>query len=73
MIYKDEPKDQNLSIIVAVEGYAQRHNMSEKNVFELMKKYEINTMLRSAWDVLHTQALEESINYVEDVLAWKQK
>ncbi|GMO38147.1 MAG: hypothetical protein Ta2B_17870 [Termitinemataceae bacterium] len=73
MIYKDEPKDANLLVIVAVEGYAQRHNMSEKEVFALMQKYEINSMLRSAWDVLHTQAIEESIDYVEDVLAWKQK
>ncbi|MHC6202904.1 DUF3791 domain-containing protein [Breznakiellaceae bacterium SP9] len=73
MLYKAEPKGQNLSIVAAVEGYAQRHTMSEKEVFELMKKYEIHTMLRSAWDVLHTQALEESIDYVEDALAWKQK
>jgi hypothetical protein len=73
MIYKDEATDENLGIVVAVEGYAQRHNMREKDVFALFKKYEINKMLRSAWSVLHTQALEESIEYVEDVLSWKQK
>lgn len=71
MIYKDEPKDENLGMVVAVEGYAQRHGMSEKDVFELMKKYEVNKGLRSAWTVLHTQALEESIDFVEDVLKRK--
>jgi hypothetical protein len=73
MIYKDESKDENLGIVVAVEGYAQRHNMREKDVFALLQKHEVNKMLRSACVCSTFQALEESIEYVEDVLSWKLK
>jgi hypothetical protein len=68
MIYKDEPKDENLLVVIAVEGYAQRHNMKEKDVFELFKQYEINMAIRECYSTLHTQALEETIDFSEDVL-----
>ncbi|GHV39078.1 hypothetical protein AGMMS49546_10530 [Spirochaetia bacterium] len=68
MIYKDEPKDANLLVVVAVEGYAQRHNMKEKDVFEQFKRYEINIAIRECYSTLHTQDLEETIGFAEDVL-----
>jgi hypothetical protein len=71
MIYYDEPHDANLLVVVAVEGYAQRHNMQEKDVFDLFKKYEINKLIRKHYNTLHTQDLEETIGFAEDVLKRK--
>ena len=34
--------DQNLMIVYAVEGYSQRHNVPEKDVIVLFRKYGIN-------------------------------
>jgi hypothetical protein len=67
MIYKDEPSDANLLVIVAVEGYAEAHNMREKEVFDLFKRYEINALIRKHHNALHTQPLEETIGFAEDV------
>jgi hypothetical protein len=71
MIYKAEPKDANLLVVVAVEGYAQRHNMPGKDVFELFKQYEINTAIRECYSTLHTEDLEETIGFAEDLLKRK--
>jgi hypothetical protein len=71
MIYENEPKDANLLVVVAVESYAQRHNMQEKAVFDLFKQYGVNTLIRKHYNVLHTQDLEETIGFAEDVLKRK--
>ncbi|GMO25965.1 MAG: hypothetical protein Ta2B_05780 [Termitinemataceae bacterium] len=68
MIYYDEPKDENLLVIVAVEGYAKAHNMQEKEVFDLFSKYKINKLIRKNYSALHTQDLDETIDFAEDVL-----
>jgi hypothetical protein len=36
--------DQNLMIVYAVEGYAKRHNLQEKDAFALFQKYKISIM-----------------------------
>ena len=68
----DNERDQNLMIVYAVEGYSQRHNLSEKDVIALFQKYGINRLIRDNYNVLHTQDLDESISFAEDVLSWKQ-
>jgi hypothetical protein len=69
----DIERDQNLMIIYAVEGYAQRHRISEKDVFSLFKNHGIQTLIRQNYNTLHTQDLDESISFAEDILLWKEK
>ena len=65
-------RDQNLMLVYAVEGYSQRHNVPEKDVIILFRKYGINQLIRKNYNALHTQDLDESISFAEDVLSWKQ-
>jgi hypothetical protein len=64
-------REQNLMIVYAVEGYSQRHNLPEKDVLALFRKNGINRLIRKNYNALHTQGLDESISFAEDVLAWK--
>lgn len=65
-------KDKNLMVVEAIEGYAYNHHMKASEVFELFLENGILVLLRSQYKALHTQSLEESINFVEDVLRRKQ-
>ncbi len=65
--------DQNLMIVYAVEGYSQRYGMPEKDVLSLFKKHGINTLIRQHYNALHTQDLDESISFAEDILSRKHK
>jgi hypothetical protein len=62
-------RDQNLMLVYAVEGYSQRHDMLEKDVFSLFKKYGIHTLIRQNYNTLHTQDIDESISFAEDMLS----
>jgi len=64
--------DQNLMLVYAVEGYSQRHNLSEKDVIFLFQKHGINQLIRNNYNALHTQDLDESISFAEDILSWKK-
>ena len=66
-------RDQNLMVVVAVEEYAARHNMKTGEAFRLFRQYEINTLIRRHYGVLHTQALEENGYFAEDILKRKMK
>lgn len=65
-------KEKNLMVVEAIEGYAYNHGMKASEVFELFLENGILALLRSQYQALHTQSLEESINFVEDVLRRKQ-
>ena len=65
-------RDQNLMVVYAVEGYSYRHNLPEKDVLFLFKKHGINQLIRKNYNALHTQDIDESISFAEDVLSWKQ-
>ena len=62
-------RDENLMVVAAVEGYSFVHRMSEKDTFDLFSRYNIFNLLRSQYDVLHTQSLDESVSFVNDVLS----
>jgi hypothetical protein len=64
--------DQNLMLVYAVEGYSQKHHLSEKDVIVLFRKHGITHLIRKNYNALHTQDLDEGISFAEDVLAWKQ-
>jgi len=65
-------RDQNLMLVYAIEGYSHRHNLPVKDVAALFRKHEINNMIRKNFNALHTQDLDESISFAEDILSWKQ-
>ena len=65
-------RDQNLMLVYAVEGYSQRYNLPEKDVINLFRKHGINNLIRKNYNALHTQDMDESIAFAEDVLAWKK-
>ena len=65
-------RDQNLMLVYAVEGYSWRHNLSEKETIALFQKHGINELIRKNYNTLHTQDLDESISFAEDILLWKQ-
>jgi len=61
--------DANLLVVTAVEGYAQNHNMTENEVFAEFSKFHILPLIREQYEALHTQPLEETVNFVEDVIS----
>lgn len=65
---EDSENDKNLMIVEAIEGYACNHNMKPCEVFLLFRNNGIIDLLRSQYKTLHTQSMEESIYFVEDIL-----
>ena len=62
-------KDKNLLVVTAVEGFAERHHLSEEEVYEKFSRYGIIDLVRAEFDTLHTQPLEETVQFVEDVMS----
>ncbi len=60
--------DTNLLVVTAVQGYANNHNISESEAFSILEKNSILSLVREQYDVLHTQSLEETVSFVEDVV-----
>ena len=65
--------DQNLMLVYAVEGYSYKHNLPVKDVITLFRKCGINQLIQKNYNALHTQDLEESVSFAEDILALEQK
>lgn len=65
--------DKNLLVVTAVQGYAENHHETEENVYKEFEKYNILPLVREEFDVLHTQPLEETVNFVEDVMSRLKK
>ena len=66
-------RDENLMIVTTVEGYSFEHGMNEKEVFDLFSRHNVFNLLRSQYDTLHTQSLDESVSFAEDVLSRETK
>ena len=62
-------RDENLMVVTAVEGYSFEYGMDEKDVFDLFSRYNVFNLLRSQYDTLHTQSLDERVSFAEDVLS----
>ena len=60
--------DANLLVVTAVEGYAQNHKMPESKVYAEFSKFNIIPLIREQYEALHTQPLEETVAFVEDVM-----
>lgn len=65
--------DKNLLVVTAIEGYAQNHHLSEEEVYKKFNEYNILSLIREEYEALHTQPLEETVSFVEDVMARNKK
>jgi hypothetical protein len=63
--------DKNLMVVAATEGYASRHDMSSASAFALLSEYGVADAIRQNYTTLHTQSLDESVYFAEDMLKWK--
>ena len=61
-------RDENLMLVVAVERYAQKYRIPTADSFDIFRKYEINTLIRKHYNALHTQSLDESFYFADDIL-----
>jgi hypothetical protein len=64
----EQQRDENLMIVVAAEQYAMKYGISTSEAFELFRKNEIHTLIRKHYNALHTQPLDESFYFADDVL-----
>jgi len=65
-------RDENLMLVSAVERYAQKHRIPTASSFDIFKKYGINTLIRKHYNALHTQPLDESYYFAEDIINRQQ-
>jgi hypothetical protein len=56
-------------VVAAVEGYSMKYGIEGRAAYELFQKHDLINLLRSSYAVLHTQSLDESFRFAEDVLA----
>ena len=60
--------DENLLVVAAVEGYSWRHDVPAQKTIGLFFDKDLLRTIRENYPVLHTQDLEESVDFAEDVL-----
>ena len=63
-----QQRDENLMLVAAVEQYAQKHGIPTAASFALFLRHGINTLIRQHYNALHTQPLDESFYFAEDIL-----
>jgi hypothetical protein len=66
-------RDENLMIVVAVEGYSHKYNLSPRDTLSLFAQNGVNRLIRRNYGALHTQNFDEPLLFAEDVLARKLK
>ncbi|MDR1185992.1 MAG: DUF3791 domain-containing protein [Bifidobacteriaceae bacterium] len=65
-------RDENLLVVAAVQGYAERHSIPGHQAFELLRSNGVLQTVRDNYATLHTQGLWESADFAEDVMRLKQ-
>jgi len=64
-------REENLLVVVAVEEYSRRHNLSAHDTLELFQNFGIIDSIRQCYDTLHTQDIYECVEFAEDILKRK--
>ena len=67
-----QQRDENLMLVAAVEQYAQKYGISTLKSLLLFRQYGITALLRQHYNALHTQPLEESFYFANDIIKRKQ-
>ena len=60
--------DKNLLVVTAIQGYAENHHISESEAYEKFENHNMLALVRNEYDALHTQSLEETVAFAEDVM-----
>jgi len=68
-VFSQKERDANLLVVVAVEGYSMKHGIPASEVAQLFCKHGLFDAIRSNFEILHTQSLEESAAFADDILA----
>jgi len=63
-----QQRDENLMLVAAVEQYAQKYAIPTSASFALFQQYGVNTLIRQHYNALHTQPLDESFYFADDIL-----
>jgi hypothetical protein len=61
-------RDKNLLVVVAAEQYAHKYKITTSSAFSLFQQNGISDLIRKHYGVLHTQPMEESFHFADDVL-----
>jgi len=72
MNVKQQQRDENLMLVSAVELYAQKYGIPTIKSLMIFRQYGIIALLRQHYNALHTQPLEESFSFAEDIIKRKQ-
>jgi hypothetical protein len=65
----EKNRDENLLVVAAVEGYSRRHRVPARETISTFASEGLLRLIRDNYPVLHTQSLDESVDFAEDVLA----
>ena len=63
-----QQRDENLMLVAAVEQYAQKYAIPTAVSFAIFQQNDINMLIRQHFNALHTQHLDESFYFAEDIL-----
>ena len=63
-----QQRDENLMLVAAVEQYAQKYVIPTSASFALFQQHGVNTLIRQHYNALHTQPLDESFYFADDIL-----
>jgi len=64
-------REENLLVVVAVEEYSRRHDISARETLGLFCKFGIIDSIRQCYETLHTQDIYECVEFAEDILKRK--
>ena len=64
--------DENLLVVVAVEEYARRHQITAHETLDIFIKFGITESIRQCYETLHTQDIYECVLFAEDILKRKK-
>jgi len=68
---RDTKREENLLVVVAVEEYSRRYNMSAHDTLALFLKFGITDLIRQCYDTLHTQDIYECVDFADDIIKRK--
>jgi len=68
MMSGQDINDANLLVVIAVDGYAHRHNLSAAEAYDRLSSKAIPGIIRDNYATLHMLDPFEVVDFVDDVL-----
>jgi isopropylmalate/homocitrate/citramalate synthase len=67
-----QQRDENLMLVAAVEQYAKKYGIPTIKSLMLFHQYNVTALIRQHYNALHTQPLEESFYFADDIIKRRQ-